>query len=234
VREVLPLLDAHLGKLGVELEALTFQWFLSIFTDCLAGEVCTWNSRSLSTLLANVVQKALFRVWDVVLCVDGSTFLFQTALALLRLNETSLLECDTAAAVYSYLNSNMTHQGISIDGLIQGGDALKNQVKREDVEKKRELAITQELALSAREEGASSYTGSIGNTNSNEGAVEGSERDVQPTDDIDSWYGRAVGTGTAESVVPHGPSLDTPQVSAQGDVRNSTSSPPSAPWVLEI
>ena len=39
MKEVLPHLDAHLQKLGVELEALTFQWFLSVFTDCLAAEV---------------------------------------------------------------------------------------------------------------------------------------------------------------------------------------------------
>ncbi|RPB18581.1 TBC-domain-containing protein [Terfezia boudieri ATCC MYA-4762] len=217
VKGVLPLLDDHLQKLGVELEALTFQWFLSIFTDCLAGE-------------------ALFRVWDVLLCVDGSTFLFQTALALLRLNENSLLECDTAAAVYSYLNSNMTHQGISIDGLIQGGDALKNQVKREDVEKKRELAIKQELALSAREEVASSYAGSIEHSDSNEGAAEGSETRSEPRDvyDVDARNERAVEMEMVESVVLHRPSLGTLQASAQEEVRNSTPSPPSAPWVLEF
>jgi len=49
VRDVLPLLDAHLQKLGVELEALTFQWFLSIFTDCLAGEVCAQNFRGINS-----------------------------------------------------------------------------------------------------------------------------------------------------------------------------------------
>lgn len=143
-------------------------------------------------------------MWDVLLCVDGSTFLFQTALALLRLNEISLLECDTAAAVYSYLNSNMTHQGISIDGLIQGGDALKSQVRREDVEKKRELAIKQELALSVREEGPS-YSGSIDHSDSNEGAMEGLEARRVSADDI-------VGTrnGHVGSVVLHRPPLNTP------------------------
>jgi uncharacterized membrane protein YgcG len=52
VAQLLPRLSAHLDALGVELEALTFQWFLSVFTGCLSAE-------------------ALFRVWDVVLCTPA-------------------------------------------------------------------------------------------------------------------------------------------------------------------
>ncbi|KAG0635035.1 rab-GTPase-TBC domain-containing protein [Tuber brumale] len=126
VQEVLPSLHMHLQKLGVELEALTFQWFLSIFTDCLAAE-------------------ALFRIWDVILCLVGSPFLFQVALALLRLNEKALISCKSAAAVYSYLNGEMTHQGISIDGLIRESDGMKHHVKRKEVELRRERAVEKEL-----------------------------------------------------------------------------------------
>ncbi|KLU81653.1 TBC1 domain family member 10A [Magnaporthiopsis poae ATCC 64411] len=87
VSELLPRLSAHFEALGIDLETMTFQWFLSVFTDCLSAE-------------------ALFRVWDVVLCLaDGSTFLFQVALALLKLNEQQLLtQCPTPAAVYTYIN----------------------------------------------------------------------------------------------------------------------------------
>lgn len=127
MHEILPTLDSHLSKLGVELEALTFQWFLSIFTDCLAAE-------------------ALFRVWDVILCLVGSPFLFQVALALLKLNEKALLDCNSAAGVYSYLNGEMTHQGISIDGLIRESDGMRGMVKRADVERRREQAVKRELA----------------------------------------------------------------------------------------
>jgi len=97
VSEILPKLSAHLDDLGIELEALTFQWFLSVFTDCLSAE-------------------ALFRVWDVVFCTnDGSTFLFQVALALLKLNETQLLQCSTPASVYTYINHQMTnHASVSM------------------------------------------------------------------------------------------------------------------------
>ncbi|OCK86409.1 TBC-domain-containing protein, partial [Lepidopterella palustris CBS 459.81] len=126
VVELLPKLSDHLEALGIELEALTFQWFLSVFTDCLSAE-------------------ALFRVWDVVLCMhDGSTFLFQVALALLKLNEQALRECDTAAGIYHYINHQMTNHAISIDGLIQASDALKKVVKRKDVEERRERAVAKE------------------------------------------------------------------------------------------
>ena len=57
VSEVLPRLSHHFETLGVELEACSFMWFLSLFTGCLSAE-------------------ALYRVWDVVLClqsVDNST-----------------------------------------------------------------------------------------------------------------------------------------------------------------
>ncbi|KAE8147994.1 TBC-domain-containing protein [Aspergillus avenaceus] len=160
ISEVLPKLAAHLEALGVELEALTFQWFLSVFTDCLSAE-------------------ALYRVWDVVLCLNvtsttptpgaqpssatsqtandantaasqenasggggGSTFLFQVALALLKLNEQQLLTtCSTPAELYTYINHQMTNHAISIDGLIQASEALRNVVRREDVVTRRAIAM---------------------------------------------------------------------------------------------
>jgi hypothetical protein len=129
VAELIPKLSAHLDELGIELEALTFQWFLSVFTDCLSAE-------------------ALFRVWDVVLCTnDGSTFLFQVALALLKLNEASLLACHSPAGVYTYINHQMTNHAISIDGLLQASEALKNVVKREEVEERRAKVVKAEQAL---------------------------------------------------------------------------------------
>lgn len=151
ISDVLPKLSLHLEDLGIELEALTFQWFLSVFTDCLSAE-------------------ALYRVWDVVLCLNvtstvnpsmpekedlsstaktiasggngGSTFLFQVALALLKLNEQQLLTtCDTPAALYTYINHQMTNHAISIDGLIHASEALRNVVRREDVVERRAEAL---------------------------------------------------------------------------------------------
>ena len=39
VQEMLPKLHAHLKQLGVDLGAICFSWFLSLFTDCLPIEV---------------------------------------------------------------------------------------------------------------------------------------------------------------------------------------------------
>ena len=126
VAQVLPKLSAHLDELGIELEALTFQWFLSVFTDCLSAE-------------------ALFRVWDVIFCFnDGSTFLFQLALALLKLNEPQLLLCDSAARIYGYIGNEMTDHAISIDGLIGASEGLKKVVQRSEVEERRYKAVEEE------------------------------------------------------------------------------------------
>jgi hypothetical protein len=134
VTEILPKLSSHLDELSIELEALTFQWFLSVFTDCLSAE-------------------ALFRVWDVVFCTgDGSTFLFQVALALLKLNEAQLLLCDTPAGVYTYINHQMTNHAISIDGLIHASEGLRKVVRREEVETRRGRAIDAENDLVRRRE----------------------------------------------------------------------------------
>ena len=40
VQDLLPKLYAHLMQLGVDLPAICFSWFLSLFTDCLPVEVC--------------------------------------------------------------------------------------------------------------------------------------------------------------------------------------------------
>ena len=39
VRELCPRVHSHLQRLRVDLEAVTFNWFLSVFTDCLPAEV---------------------------------------------------------------------------------------------------------------------------------------------------------------------------------------------------
>ena len=131
VADVLPRLSAHFDALSIDLETMTFQWFLSVFTDCLSAEV-------------------LFRVWDVVFCLnDGSVFLFQVALALLKLNEAALLRCETPAEIYTYINHQMTNHAISIDGLIQASEALRKLVRREDVEVRRQAALEAERALVA-------------------------------------------------------------------------------------
>lgn len=74
---------------------------------------------------------------------DGtsSPFLFQLALALLKLNENAILALDSAAQVYTYINHNMTNHAISIDALVQASEALRTRVKRSEVLEKRKDAI---------------------------------------------------------------------------------------------
>ncbi|KAJ9613160.1 hypothetical protein H2200_003101 [Cladophialophora chaetospira] len=177
VTEVLPKLSAKLDDLGVELEACTFHWFLSLYTGVLTG------------------GEALYRVWDVILCLNSSDaapsaftqskatlgvdlpslnlsapstpitpshpppeggdansdehdgtsspFLFQLALALLKLNENAILALDSAAQVYTYINHNMTNHAISIDALVQASEALRTRIVRREVLEKRKKAIAE-------------------------------------------------------------------------------------------
>ncbi|ETI20957.1 hypothetical protein G647_07300 [Cladophialophora carrionii CBS 160.54] len=178
VAEVLPKLSAKLDELGVELEACTFHWFLSLYTGVLTG------------------GEALYRVWDVILCLnssdaspyaltqskptlgvdlpslnlstpstpvtpahpppepaDGSAsdehdgtsspFLFQLALALLKLNENAILALDSAAQVYTYINHNMTNHAISIDALVQASEGLRTKIVRKEVLEKRKEAMAE-------------------------------------------------------------------------------------------
>ncbi|KAG5650789.1 hypothetical protein H0H81_011040, partial [Sphagnurus paluster] len=98
VQEFVPRLHAHLTELGVDLAAICFSWFLSLFTDCLPVET-------------------LFRVWDVFL-VDGLDVLFRVALGILRSNEQELLQCASIPAVYVALE-NLPTRMWEADKLLQ-------------------------------------------------------------------------------------------------------------------
>ena len=53
VREHVPRLAAHLTELGIDLPAICFSWFLSLFTDCLPIEVGTAADVNLRPQLIN-------------------------------------------------------------------------------------------------------------------------------------------------------------------------------------
>ena len=177
VTQLLPTLSTKLEDLGVELEACTFHWFLSLYAGVLTG------------------GEALYRIWDIVLTLhstdatpnftsearnlgvdfsalslstpttpvtaaadSGSTtddvsnagaeihdgtsspFLFQIALSLLFLNQTQIMQLESAAQVYTFINHNMTDHGVSLDSLIRAAEALGGKVKREEVLERRERA----------------------------------------------------------------------------------------------
>ncbi|OBT52358.1 hypothetical protein VE04_06784 [Pseudogymnoascus sp. 24MN13] len=185
VAELLPKLSKHLDELGIELEALTFQWFLSVFTDCLSAE-------------------ALFRVWDVVFCInDGSTFLFQVALALLKLNEKQLrARARRRRGIYTYINHQMTNHAISIDGLIHASEGLRRVVRREDVESRRNKAIEAEKDLIRQREAKNNLRMAERQAALKNSAVQAAEvRSASPARSI----------ATREEVVPDDLTLQTPK-----------------------
>ncbi|THU78756.1 TBC-domain-containing protein [Dendrothele bispora CBS 962.96] len=120
VREYLPKLYTHLNTLGVDLPAICFSWFLSLFTDCLPVET-------------------LFRVWDVFL-VDGLDVLFRVALAILRSNEQELLRCQSIPAVYVALE-NLPTRMWEADKLLQLETDLRSSILHNDLVSKREAHV---------------------------------------------------------------------------------------------
>ncbi|KAG1845291.1 rab-GTPase-TBC domain-containing protein [Suillus subalutaceus] len=120
VQETMPRLYTHLTGLGVDLPAICFSWFLSLFTDCLPIET-------------------LFRVWDVFL-VDGLDVLFRVALGILRSNEQELLECESNSAVYVSLENLPTRMWQS-DKLLQLELDLRNMISHADLLRRREMHV---------------------------------------------------------------------------------------------
>ena len=111
VQESMPKLAAHLVELAIDLPAICFSWFLSLFTDCLPVEVrsrtrdpCVCVGARVLTFVVVVVWQTLFRVWDVLL-LDGLDVLFRIALAVLKSHEAELLRCESIPAVYVALES---------------------------------------------------------------------------------------------------------------------------------
>lgn len=107
VVEHLPKLHTHLMELEIDLGAICFSWFLSLFTDCLPVEVRFLLKLKMPTwtdYLPHFNAQTLFRVWDVFL-VDGLDVLFRLAFGILRKNEQELLACESIPAVYVALES---------------------------------------------------------------------------------------------------------------------------------
>ena len=67
VQDIMPRLSVHFQEMHVDLTAVTFSWFLTLFTDCLPVET-------------------LLRVWDVFF-VEGMMVVFKIAVAVAGLEE---------------------------------------------------------------------------------------------------------------------------------------------------
>lgn len=130
VSEHMPRLHEHITELGVDLPAITFAWFLSLYTDCLPVET-------------------LFRVWDVMF-VEGMVILFRVAMAILKLYESELLATTSASSFYGLAHS-LTSRLFSVDKLIQlACNELKASIRYANILEKRERHVadlTSELGL---------------------------------------------------------------------------------------
>lgn len=121
VQETCPKLFAHLADLGIDLPAICFSWFLSLFTDCLPVET-------------------LFRVWDVFL-VNGMDVLFRFALGILKNNEAELLNCESVPAIYVSLE-NLPTRMWQADKLLQWEADLRPVLRHFDLVAKRQQHVS--------------------------------------------------------------------------------------------
>ncbi|KAJ1601201.1 hypothetical protein NDA14_000117 [Ustilago hordei] len=130
VSEHMPRLHEHIRELGVDLPAITFAWFLSLYTDCLPVET-------------------LFRVWDVMF-VEGMVILFRVAMAIIKLYESELLATTSASSFYGLAHS-LTSRLFSVDKLIHlACNELKASIRYANILEKRERHVadlTAELGL---------------------------------------------------------------------------------------
>ncbi|KAI0291382.1 rab-GTPase-TBC domain-containing protein [Multifurca ochricompacta] len=126
VHEGIPKLAAHLAELGIDLPAICFSWFLSLFTDCLPVET-------------------LFRVWDVLL-LDGLDVLFRIGFGILKSHEAELLRCDSIPAMYVALESLPTRIW-QPDKLLQLELDLRPAIVHADIVKKCDAHIVALRAL---------------------------------------------------------------------------------------
>ncbi|KAG0201964.1 hypothetical protein BGX28_005349 [Mortierella sp. GBA30] len=118
VQEIMPRLSQHFQEMHVDLTAVTFSWFLTLFTDCLPVET-------------------LLRVWDVFF-VEGMLIVFKIAVAILWMNEKEILKCRNGAAVYCFMKQ-MTMGMHQADKLMKVAFVtLKSYIHPEKIEARRQ------------------------------------------------------------------------------------------------
>lgn len=108
-REMCPQTESHLQGLAIDLEAVTFGWFLSVFTDCLPAE-------------------CLFRTWDVFF-IEGHSYLFCVAIAILKVHEKALQDCESPGQVYTLLKELGRMRDLNIDEFVKTTEQVKATVQ---------------------------------------------------------------------------------------------------------
>ncbi|XP_015922464.2 uncharacterized protein [Parasteatoda tepidariorum] len=113
LREKMPLLWQHFSQLDIELCTVTLNWFLAIFFDCVPFET-------------------LLRIWDCFL-LEGPKVLFRFSLAILKMNERSLLAKQDTVSIMRQLKS-AAKLCFDVDHLFQTAfEDLKPFTRRQDI-----------------------------------------------------------------------------------------------------
>ncbi|KAM6503983.1 hypothetical protein JOM56_000926 [Amanita muscaria] len=124
VEEYIPKLYGHLNELDVDLAAICFSWFLSLFTDCLPVEVSVIPCSECGTFFL----------------VDGLDVLFRVAFAILRSNEQELLRCESIPALYVALE-NLPTRMWEADRILQLEAELRNILLHTDLVNRRDTHV---------------------------------------------------------------------------------------------
>ena len=135
IANILPSLEALLTEHDIELSLISLNWFLTIF--------------------ASVIHiKLLVRLWDLIF-FDGSKVLFQTSLAMLKINEEEALKAENSAEIFNFL-STLPSRMDDIDQILTAMDEVGSSVTDVIIEDNRR----RQVALILSEQG--SWRGDMG------------------------------------------------------------------------
>ena len=133
-----PRLVRHMEQEGVDLTLITFNWFLSIYVDCVPPEVLARrNARMQVAAPAHTpdgtgerdVWQTFYRIWDCFM-YEGSKVLFRFAMGILRMNEDQILQRTGTGPLFQFLR-NMTSRLYNVNELAKVG--LSCQARGEGV-----------------------------------------------------------------------------------------------------
>ncbi|CCG83914.1 protein of unknown function [Taphrina deformans PYCC 5710] len=105
VKDLCPKVHKHMKTLSIDLEAITFGWFLSVFTDCLPVEL-------------------LFRIWDIFF-LEGRNYLFCVAITIIKIHERSILQTKTTGQGYILLKELTAAKEINVDEFVKIAEQVK-------------------------------------------------------------------------------------------------------------
>jgi small G protein signaling modulator 3 len=74
--------------------------------------------------------------------VEGSTYMFRVALAIIKINEKGVLGCKSPAGVYSFMKE-MMGRTLPIERVVGTAGEMENRVREETIEEMREVEVAE-------------------------------------------------------------------------------------------